>query len=179
MSRECFYETTWKPYGHGMVCSFLAIFSSLFAISGAPGFHWLWDTRSNEKNKNGWKNPVNKAHSEAGGACMSNQNSFRASLLCSLICLVSSSFGAFIRKTGDDLICLKLISILTNYIPQCTVRNWHWWQGNRPYRVLTRTLSTISKLAFLKMKFQFYNRVCSLNPAYRKVINNLYRLIGA
>ena len=42
--------------------------------------------------------PKTKAHSEAGGACMSNQNSFRASLLCSLICLVSSSFGAFIRN---------------------------------------------------------------------------------
>ena len=49
----------------------MAIFSSLFAIS---------------------------AHSEAGGACMSNQNSFRASLLCSLVCSVSSSFGAYLRN---------------------------------------------------------------------------------
>ena len=31
VSRECF--TDLSPYGHGMMCSFIAIFSSLFAIS--------------------------------------------------------------------------------------------------------------------------------------------------
>lgn len=73
VSRKCFEKLS--PYGHGMMCSFMAIFSSLFAIS---------------------------AHSEAGGACMSNQNSFRASLLCSLVCSVSSSFGAYLRKWFNE-----------------------------------------------------------------------------
>ena len=83
VSRKCFEKLS--PYGHGMMCSFMAIFSSLFAIS---------------------------AHSEAGGACMSNQNSFRASLLCSLVCSVSSSFGAYLRKRFKNIEKLKCIWIL-------------------------------------------------------------------
>ena len=60
------------PYGHGMICSFLAIFAALFAVS---------------------------THSEAGGACLSNRWAFRCSILCSLICAVSASYGAYISVT--------------------------------------------------------------------------------
>lgn len=52
-----------------MICSFFAIFAALFAIS---------------------------AHSETGGACLSNMWAFKCSLFCSAICSGSSSFGAYL-----------------------------------------------------------------------------------
>ena len=58
-----------SPYGHGMICSFLAIFAALFAIS---------------------------THSEAGGACISNTWAFKSSVLCSLLCAGSTIFGAYL-----------------------------------------------------------------------------------
>ena len=65
-------EQKFGPYGHGMICSFLAIFAALFAVS---------------------------THSEAGGACLSNRWALRCSILCSLVCSASASYGAYVSVT--------------------------------------------------------------------------------
>ena len=51
------------------MCSFFAIFASLFAIS---------------------------SHSETGGACLSNKWAFLCSIFCSIVVTCSSAFGAYL-----------------------------------------------------------------------------------